>query len=150
MRLDVGCGSRRKDGFTGLDIRAIPVDNDIYNFKWDITQFPWPIDDDSCSEINMSYVWGAIEPKSRIAVMDELWRIMQPDGVLTLTEQHSASHKVLQDPTYYSGVNEYTFTYFDNKYKRYEVYKPKPWHILDMSGGLVCGIVIRMEANKNG
>lgn len=146
MKLDVGCGSRKKEGFTGLDIRA--VDGVFINH--DITNFPWPIGDSYCSEINMSYVWGAIEPKSRTNTMNELWRIMCNGGILTLTDQHSASHKVFQDPIYYSGINEYTFTYFDPKYKRYEVYKPKPWHILDLSGGFDSGIMIRMEANKNG
>lgn len=125
MKLDVGSGHRKLKGFVGID-KIKFHDTDIQH---DITVFPWPIDDDACSEINVRYVWGCIDPKLRIDFMNELWRIIALDSILTIQEQHNKGFAVQQDPLYYSGADEFTWTYFDRAYNRYNVYKPKPWHI---------------------
>jgi hypothetical protein len=45
-KLDLACGTRKKDGFTGVD----SVEFDGVDIVWDLTKFPWPWETDSVEE----------------------------------------------------------------------------------------------------
>jgi hypothetical protein len=88
----------------------------------------------------MSHLWEHIEPKYRVGVMDELWRIIRKDGQLMISVPYANSFGAMQDPTHYTCPNEATFTYFDPDHGLYKVYEPKPWKLVRnswrMSGNL--------------
>ena len=123
IKLDVGCGDDPKEGYVGIDMRECAA------IQHDLCVFPWPLEDNSCSAIRMHLVWGCIEPKYRLLLMDEIWRIAAVDCMFDLVETHSLSSLCLHDPLYYSGANEYTFLYFYPESDKYKVYRPKPWTI---------------------
>jgi len=123
VKLDVGCGYSKTKGYVGIDKRkGVDIEHDL-------CEFPWPLKDNSCSHIKMNLVWGCIEPKYRIALMDEMWRIASDDCVLDIIEAHDMGPLSIHDPSYYSGANDYTFLYFCPYCDKYKVYKPKPWGI---------------------
>ena len=128
-KLDIGCSDHKQPNFVGMDIRKV----EGVDIVWDVTKFPYPIPSNSCLLILMSHLWEHIEPKYRVDVMNELWRIMKPDGQLLLSAPYANSFGASQDPTHYPCPNEATFTYFDKGYPLYNVYKPKCWKIIRLS-----------------
>ena len=66
--------------------------------------------------------------------MDEMWRLLKPDGQLMLVFPYGGSMGYWQDPTHINGINEVTFSYFDpldhnSQGMLYRTYHPKPWRI---------------------
>jgi len=144
MRLDLGCGESVQPNFVGMDKKAYP-DVDIVH---DAQDFPYPIPDNSCITILMSHLWEHIEPKYRMDLMEELWRIMKPNGQLLISVPYYLSIGANQDPTHYPCPNEITFTYFDPNYPMYNIYKPSPWKIIGNDYKMVGNLEVIMEAVK--
>lgn len=126
IRLDVGCGSNKQPHWVGMDIRKVKGVDIVH----DACKFPYPLPANSCFQILLSHLWEHIEPKYRIKLMDELWRIMKPQGQLLISAPYYLSFGALQDPTHYGCPNEATFTYFDPGYPMYRIYEPKPWKLV--------------------
>lgn len=124
--LDIGCGENKHKGWIGMDIRKVKGVDIIHN----VQDFPWPIPDNIVFQALCSHLWEHIEPKYRLQFMDELWRIMKPDGQLLLSTPYYQSVGACQDPTHYTCPTEGTFTYFDPNYPLYGIYKPKPWKLV--------------------
>jgi hypothetical protein len=77
--------------------------------------------------------WQDTSPRF-IRFMDELWRVMKPDGQLAVVVPHGLSFGFMQDPSHCAEFNETTFAYFDPLETRangmlYRIYKPKPWKL---------------------
>jgi hypothetical protein len=78
---------------------------------------------------------GDLSTHSRfIGFMNELWRVMKPDGRVMIATPYGGGPAYLQDPTHINPCSEHTWCYFDpldpkTQGKLYHVYKPKPWRI---------------------
>lgn len=125
IRLDIGCGENKQEGFVGIDRRALKGVDIVH----DLEVFPYPLPDESCLCIVGSHIVEHIKPWLMIEFMDELWRIMKPEGQLALATPFGGSPGYWQDPTHCNGCNQATWQYFDSDYPLYEIYKPKPWRI---------------------
>jgi len=123
--LDIGCGANKQRGFVGMDKRKL----DGVDIVHDLEVFPYPLKDESCITIVGSHIFEHIKPWLTIDFMDELWRIMRPDGQLALVCPYGWSSGYIQDPTHCNPVNQATWQYFDPNYPLYQIYQPKPWEI---------------------
>jgi len=122
--LDIGCGeTKQSDRFVGLDKRDLPG----VDIVWDLEKFPYPLPDESCLTIIGSHIYEHIKPWLSIDFLNELWRIMMPDGGLALSMPYGVSTGFVQDPTHCNPANQATFQYFDPRFPLYRIYKPKPW-----------------------
>jgi len=127
LLLDIGCGhNKRRGGFTGLDKRP----GEGVDIVHDLEVFPYPLDDESCLTIVGSHIVEHIKPWLMIDFMNELWRILKPEGQLALSMPYGVSAGFVQDPTHCNPCNEATWMYFDPDKDLYRIYKPKPWRIL--------------------
>ena len=126
IRLDIGCGENKQPNFVGMDKRRLKGVDIVH----DLEKFPYPIDNESCIVIVGSHIIEHIKPWLMIDFMNELWRIMKPDGQLALSMPYGVSHGFVQDPTHCNPCNETTFQYFCPDYPLYQIYKPKPWKII--------------------
>jgi hypothetical protein len=149
IKLDIGCGAQKQGAdWIGLDLQNIPG----VDIVWDMNIHPWPLPDECVTTAICSHVLEHI-PKvaldySRpsnptrfplIEFMDEIWRVMKPDGHLAIAVPHGASESFIQDPTHASPLNEITFYYFDPLFKAgeappgylYQFCKCKPWKIME-------------------
>jgi len=124
-KLDIGCGDNKREGFTGMDKCSLPGVEIVH----DLEVFPYPLDDGSCTEIVASHILEHIKPWHTIGVMNELWRILETDGKLSIELPYAGSYSFWQDPTHCNGFNETTFEYFDPEHILYTVYRPRPWKI---------------------
>jgi SAM-dependent methyltransferase len=139
IRLDIGCGQNKHGvDWVGMDIRPFPGVDIIQDFNL----HPWALPDECAITALASHVLEHI-PKfgfradgstwfPLIEFMDEVWRILKPDGQFAIAVPHGASPGFMQDPTHASQINENLFYYFDPLAvggELYKFYKPKPWRI---------------------
>jgi hypothetical protein len=143
-KLDVGCGENKQPGWIGMDKRRVKGVDIVH----DVQNFPWPVPDDSCFQVLLSHLWEHIEPKYRVDLMNELWRIVQNNGQLLLSAPYCMSMGAAQDPTHYPCPNEATFTYFDPDHPLYSIYKPKPWKLTRNSWNANGNIEVILEPRK--
>lgn len=185
IRLDIGCGGNKQEGFVGMDYRKLPG----VDIVWNILKFPWPLPDESVLTAISSHVIEHIPPfmpdpkllgliellrdrgiigdedivdyigspdpaPTFIRFMDEVWRVLKPDGQLALSLPHGYSNGFLQDPTHCNPLNEITWLYFDPLEQRsngllYNIYKPKPWRLKWINWSPEANIEIIMEKRTN-
>jgi SAM-dependent methyltransferase len=93
--LDVGCGSAKTPGAVGLDISA-DTQADIVH---DLDTFPYPIEDSSFDHVLMQDVLEHV--RNPIRVVEELHRILRPDGRLLLRTPHFSSALAYSDPSHH-------------------------------------------------
>lgn len=137
IRLDVGCGGNKQTGFVGLDVRPLPGVDIVH----DVEQVPYPIPSEVCTHILLSHLIEHMCPKRVFGIMNELWRIMKPEGQLMISSPYGGSKGFWQDPTHTHGWNENTALYFDpypavmggQRSILYDIYKPSPWKIIKNS-----------------
>ncbi len=124
MKLDLGCGGARREGFVGVDKR--PVGDVVC----DLERFPWPFRDESVEVVLASHVVEHIKPWLMIEFMDEAWRILVAGGLFRAEMPVGGSPAFWQDPTHCNGCTERTWEYFDPSHALYSVYTPKPWRLV--------------------
>lgn len=145
IQLDIGCGEKKQKGWVGIDARPCEGVDIVH----DLQVFPWPLPDSVALRALCSHLWEHIEPKYRIRFMDEIWRVMKPEGQLLLSAPYWTSFGAFQDPTHYPCPNEATFTYFDSSQPLYEIYKPKPWKIIVNNYQYNGNLEVVLEARKD-
>lgn len=134
ISLDLGCGNHKQPGFVGMDIQKFPTVEIVH----DIEVIPYPIPASICNKILASHMLEHICPKRILRVMNELWRIMKPDGQLLISLPYGGSQGFWQDPTHCHSWNEATMYYFDPypmslkgaRSTLYDLYRPKPWKVI--------------------
>ena len=126
INLDVCCGQYKHKDFVGMDKRDVGGVDIVHN----VQEFPWPLDDNSCHLVLFRLAWSSIEPKYRLQLMDEFWRVIAPGGQLHIVDQYYKGDRVHHDPLCYSCPNEWTFLYFTPSHEKYKVYGPRPWEII--------------------
>ncbi len=70
-----------------------------------------------------------------LTFMNEVWRIMKPEGRFAFIVPYAGSIGYYQDPTHINPINESTIAYFDplDKSGMWNIYKPNPWKIIACS-----------------
>lgn len=113
LRLDLGCGANKKSGFIGVDARAFPgVDKVV-----DLTK-PWPWADGSVAEVNTSHFVEHLTAEQRIHFVNELYRVLMPDGKATVIVPHWASTRAYGDLTHqWPPVSEMWFHYLSKEWR---------------------------------
>lgn len=146
MKLDLGCGENKQEGFTGMDVRNLPEVDIVH----DLEVFPWPVHDEDCMMVVASHILEHIKPWLAIDVINEIWRVLKVDGTLAAVMPYPGTRVWHQDPTHCCTWNEASFQYFDPRYPLYNVYKPKPWTVspgfpVYQSNGMIEVIMTKMD-----
>ncbi len=94
MKLDIGCGPNKREGYFGMDIH--PYDG--VDLVQDINQTPWQLDDSSCSEIFANQVIEHVP--DLLSFFRELHRVAADGCHITLTTPHYSSRNSWADPTH--------------------------------------------------
>lgn len=125
LLLDVGCRDRKQHNFVGID----KVQHPGVDIVHDLEKFPYPVGTESCHTIKCAHVIEHIKPWNVIAFMDELWRMLIPDGQLAMSAPYAGSPGYTQDPTHCTMITEKTWQYFSHQAPMYQQYRPKPWAV---------------------
>ena len=111
MKLDLACGQRTTLGFQGVDICPGPG----VDFVVDLDKTPWPWKKNSVDEIVChQYIEHT---KDLMKFMNEVWRILKPGAIATMTAPYHSSIKAWQDPTHVRAISEYTFLYYKKDWR---------------------------------
>ena len=110
VRIDLGCGRRKRRGSIGVVIVPSPVVNVLADFRHGL-----PFKDNSVDAV---YAYHLLEHMDDfLGFMGEIWRICRPDAHVYVKVPHGASPFVTwKDPTHKRGLFIATFAYLDDTY----------------------------------
>lgn len=84
IKLDIGCGEHKKEGYIGVDKIPFPGVDVVHNIEDGL-----PFGNNS---VDIIYAKHALEHLYKFDfVMDEIWRVLKPDGILEVIVPHWAS-----------------------------------------------------------
>ena len=128
-KLDVGSGGTHEDGWESIDR------SDAYkpDYVHDLTDFPWPFEDEAFDELRCSHILEHIDRSLLVSVMNEMHRIMKPGGMLHIESPVAPHWKAFADPTHVSFLVPQTFIYFaDESASMYQkLYGIKKWELVE-------------------
>lgn len=123
LKLDLGCGQRPQEGFTGVDVWSGA------NIVHDLFTFPWPFEAGSVEEVYSSHFLEHVPGSLRFKFFDELHRILIVGGKVSIIVPYWSSCRAIQDPTHqWPPISESSFAYYnkkwreDNKLDHYDVH----------------------------
>lgn len=107
MKIDLGCGPNKKEGFKGAD----SIDFPGVDFVCDL-RARWPWDDSSVEEAHSSHFVEHLTQMSRIHFANELYRVLQPGAKATIIVPSWKSCRAYGDMTHqWPPVSEFWFYY---------------------------------------
>jgi len=113
MRLDIGCGTRKQEGFEGVD--QFPFEGVDHVF--DLNE-KWPFENESVDEVYASHVIEHFTGKQRVHILNEMYRVMKPGAKATIIVPYWASCRAYGDPTHqWPPVSEFWFYYLSRDWR---------------------------------
>src|SRR5262245_30919291 len=92
LKLDLGCGHRKAEGFLGCDRLKFPGVDHVF----DVTG-PWPVADGSVDEIHSSHMLEHLTAPQRCFFFNELDQVLKPDGKATIIVPHWSTCRAYGD-----------------------------------------------------
>lgn len=105
--LDLGCGNRKRPGAIGVDFNNRTAADVIH----DLNSFPYPFDDSSFDEIYLDNTLECLDDVIR--VMEEVYRICKPGGLVKVIVPYFRSPYAFIDPLHKHFFTVSSFSYFD-------------------------------------
>ena len=105
LKLNLGCGQRKIDGFIGVDSN-LNVTADIAH---DLNKFPYPFADNSVDEIIMDHVLEHLNDPIKIII--ELYRISKDGAKIKIKAPHFSCNWL--HPGHKSAISTMLFDYFN-------------------------------------
>lgn len=96
LRLNLGCGENLAEGFLNVDKFGTA------DMHWDLEKVPWPWANSSVKEVVLFHVLEHLGPtrESFLSIIQELYRICEPDALVHITVPHPRHDDFLADPTH--------------------------------------------------
>ncbi len=105
LRVDLGCGPHKPDGFIGVDI----FPGETVDIVADLNQ-GFPFEDHSVDELRAHDFIEHLP--DRLKTMNEIWRVCKPGAIVDLFVPSSDGRGAFQDPTHVSFWNINSFLYY--------------------------------------
>lgn len=123
MKLDLGCGTRKAEGFTGVDSEAF----EGVDVVADLTQ-AWPWDDASIEEVRSCHFVEHLTNPQRVHFWNELYRVLKPgryehgkpvEGFASIYVPHWAHASAYGDPTHqWPPMTEWSTFYLGKDWRK--------------------------------
>lgn len=145
MKLNIGSGLTRMEGFTNVDQiqYADERGNKYTDIICNIERERLPFNDNSIDEIAIYETLEHLD--NLIFAMNEMWRVLKPDGILKGKVPREGGRGALADPTHKRVFITDTFDYFTGK-NRHDSMRPKrpenadygikPWYKIHIDKGI--------------
>ncbi len=112
IRVDLGCGIHKPEGFIGVDVSAGPGVDIVADLN---QRFPFP---DNSVDILRAH--DVVEHLSdRLHTMNEIWRICKPGAQVDIRVPSTDGRGAFQDPTHVSFWNINSFNYYCVEFPNY-------------------------------
>lgn len=111
MKLNLGCGNRKFDGFVNVDKYGAP------DLLFDLENLPWPWADSSVTEVKMIHVLEHLGKDTDVflGIMKELYRVCADQALVEIDVPHPRSDYFLGDPTHVRPINYPVLSLFSKK-----------------------------------
>lgn len=106
MRLNLGSGSQRLDGYVNVDIAPLPEVDVVH----DLDVLPWPFDDHSIKGIVGQDVFEHVA--NPVGFMTESHRVLESGGQLVIKSPFWMHEDAYTDPTHRRFCTEHTWDYW--------------------------------------
>jgi hypothetical protein len=114
LRLDLGCGPNKREGFHGVDARQFDGKVDTV---LDLRQ-QWPWADDSVDEAHSSHFIEHISGQERVHFFNELYRVLRKGAKVTIIVPAWNSERAYGDPTHqWPPFCGFAFFYLDKGWR---------------------------------
>lgn len=114
LRLDFGCGTRKREGFKGVDIRKF----DGVDFVLNVATEKWPWEDNSVDEGHASHFIEHLTWPQRVHFFNELGRVLKKGGKATLIWPHWCSDRYYGDPTHQAPISPFAMFYLNQEWRK--------------------------------
>lgn len=117
VKVDVGCGTKKKEGYIGVDILKF----DGVDIVMDAGKDPWPWKDGEVDEIHCSHFVEHLTAEQRVHFVNEAHRVLKPKGTCLVIVPHWASLRAYGDLTHqWPPVSEMWFYYLNKEWRERE------------------------------
>lgn len=150
IKVDLGCGEDKPDGYLGIDIRETEATDIVSNLEHGI-----PLPDNSVDKIRAHHFLEHISDP--IYIMEEIWRVLRDGGILVF-EVPSTEGKGAFVPGHLSYWNDLSFKFFIEdklrktigtraKFKEHELttWEDRKWGTVYVQGALAA---VKDESGK--
>ncbi len=112
--LNLGCGTKRLDGYINVDKFGQP------DLRFDLETFPYPWENNSVAEIEMHHVLEHLGQQTEVylKIIQELYRICQPEAKVHITVPHHRSDRFFHDPTHVRPITPVGLSMFSKQQNR--------------------------------
>ncbi|HLX53430.1 MAG TPA: hypothetical protein VKR58_05800 [Aquella sp.] len=116
LRVKLGCGQNKVEGFKGLDI----CDGIGADWVHDLTVYPWPFEDDSVDEYLAAHVFEHIPALHRGKFMDEVWRTLKMGASIRVITPGHMCDRAWQDYSHIMPpIVPSSYNYFMRDYREF-------------------------------
>jgi len=114
LRLNLGCGHRRREGFLNVDKFGEP------DQKVDLEQFPWPWPDSSVQEIVLQHVLEHLGQATDVylKIIQEIYRVCRNGATIYIEVPHPRHDNFLGDPTHVRPITPQSLDLFSKKHNQ--------------------------------
>ena len=148
MKLDLCCGSRKPEGYIGVDTIPFKGVDKVYDLNEGI-----PFPDNTFDEVR---AFDAIEHiRDGRMIMREVWRVLEPNGIINILVPSIDGRGAFQDLTHESYWNQNSFPYWVNSqdwmdyYRGIHLFELLQLETTPMSEDKVCHVIFKGKAIKN-
>ena len=114
LKIDLGCGSKKQEGFIGLD----RIKFDGVDIVMNLGVEPLPFENDTVDEVYASHFIEHLTVVERIQLFNELYRVMKVGAKITMIVPHWGSSRAYGDPTHkWPPIGEMWFYYLGQKWR---------------------------------
>lgn len=116
MRLNLGCGSNKIDGYVNVDKEPACAPDRVV----DLEKIPWPFDDSVAEEVVLSHILEHLgeDRDTYLGIIKELYRICAPDARVRIVVPHPRHDDFLTDPTHVRAIMPGQFAMYSKRLNR--------------------------------
>lgn len=118
MKLYLGAGKDRREGYKHADIYPFEGIDDVFDAT---AEGLWPYGDNTFDEVFTQDFLEHINPTRKVHVINEIWRILKPGGVMEHWFPNAGSRNDFGSPSHIAHWNLQQFEHFDVDSYRYNV-----------------------------
>ncbi len=136
MKLNLGCGGKKIEGFINVDKFPTPATDLLL----DLETPNWPWEDDSINEIHLIHCLEHLgkDTETYFNIFKELYRICKNGAIVEIHVPHPRHDNFLGDPTHVRPITPQSLTLFDAD-------KNREWLAGGMSAATPLGIYLNVN-----